>query len=246
MAQVLAEATLQEIKDHLEAVADSGRGTTFQDSQSVVRRLAESRELRSLIGQIISDDATLAEIAARSYYHANSFLKVVLLAGDKNPWKLRLHMWHPQPNASGTVAEDIHSHRWDFTTALVVGEYFAQEFRIGPGKEYYHFRYLPIGQGTTFSLEAQGKEQLSTVFEAVLPAGTVYHINHEVLHCISRSAGKAAASLVFQQPAVEDHTNVYRTSPVREQAGTEIEVEVQRPSAAQLRDELTLFLTWLD
>ncbi|KMS76215.1 hypothetical protein ACM01_05750 [Streptomyces viridochromogenes] len=244
MAQVLAEATLQEIKEHLEVVVDSGRGTTFQGSESVVRNLAEPKELRSLIGQIISDDAALADIAARSYYHANNFLKVVLLAGDKNPWKLRLHMWHPQPNASGTITEDIHSHRWDFTTALVVGEYFAQEFKIGPGTEYYHFKYLPIGQGKTFSLEAQGKEELCSVFEAVLPAGTVYHINHEVLHCISRSAGKAAASLVLQQPAEEDFTNVYRTSPAGEQAKTEI--EVQRPSVAQLREELEHFLTWLD
>ncbi|GHD49109.1 hypothetical protein [Streptomyces mirabilis] len=244
MVRVLAEATLQEIKDHLEVVMDSGPGTTFQGSESVVRQLSEPGELRSLIGQIISDDNALAGIAARSYYHANNFLKLVLLAGDKNPWKLRLHMWHPQPDASGLITEDIHSHRWDFTTALVVGEYFAQEYRIGPGEEYYHFKYLPIGQGKTFSLEAQGKEQLTSVFEAVLPAGTVYHINHEVLHCISRSAGKAAASLVLQQPAVEEFTNVYRTSSGGQQAKTEI--EVQRPSVDQLRDELKHFLSWID
>ncbi|MFJ8155121.1 hypothetical protein [Streptomyces sp. NPDC094468] len=244
MAQALAEATLQEIKDHLELVMDSGHGTTFHGSESVVRQLADPKELRSLINQIISDDAALADISGRSYYHANNFLKLVLLAGDKNAWRLRLHMWHPQPNASGTITEDIHSHRWDFTTALVVGEYFAQEFRIGPGNEYNHFRYLPIGQGKTFSLEGQGTEQLCPVFEAVMPAGTVYHIDHKVLHCISRSAGKAAASLVLQQPAVEDFTNVYRTSPVGEEAKTEI--EVQRPSVDQLREELKHFLTWLD
>ncbi|WP_256923493.1 hypothetical protein [Streptomyces sp. 13-12-16] len=234
---------MQELKDQLERIVDSGHGMTFQGSESTVRRLSESGELRALIGQIISDKAALADMAARSYYHANNFLKVVLLAGDKNPWKLRLHLWHPQPDASGTITEDIHSHRWDFTTALVVGEYFAQEFKIGPGTEYYHYKYLPIGQGKTFSLEIQGKEQLYAAFEAVLPAGTIYHINHEILHCISRSAGKAAASLVLQQPAVEGFTNVYRTSTVGEQAKTDI--EVQRPTVAQLRDELKLFLTWL-
>ncbi|MEE1838544.1 hypothetical protein ACIODX_38320 [Streptomyces sp. NPDC088190] len=244
MAQVSSEATRQEIRNELELVVDSGSGSTFQGSESVVRRLAKPEELRSLIGQIVSDDAALADAAARSYYHANNFLKVVLMVGDKNSWKLRLHMWHPQPNVSGVITEDIHSHRWDFTTALVIGEYFAQEFKVGPGVEYYHFKYLPIGKGKTFSLEAQGKEELYAAFEAVLPAGTVYHINHEVLHCISRSAGKAAASLVLQQPAVEEFTNVYRTSPVSEQAKTEIEVE--RPSVAQLREELTAFLGWLD
>ncbi|MFF7984793.1 hypothetical protein ACFZDK_37730 [Streptomyces sp. NPDC007901] len=244
MVRVSSEATLQDIKDELELVVGSGDGSTFQGSESVVRQLSEPGELRSLIGQIISDDAALADVAARSYYHANNFLKVVLLAGDKNPWKLRLHVWHPQPNASGIITEDIHSHRWDFTTALVIGEYFAQEFKIGPGVEYCHFKYRPIGQGNTFSLEEQGKEQLYAAFEAVMPAGTVYHINHEILHCISRSAGKAAASLVLQQPAAEEFTNVYRTSPVGDQAVTEIEVE--RPSVVQLREELTTFLSWLD
>jgi hypothetical protein len=243
MLQVPSGATLQEIKDQLEAVVDSGSGNTFPGSESVVRHLAGPGELRALIGQIIAHDDALAEIAARSYYHANNFLKVVLLADNENPWKLRLHVWHPQPNASGTITEDIHSHRWDFTTALVVGEYFAQEFKIGPGAEYYHFKYLPVGAGQTFSLEEQGKEQLCEVFSALLPAGTVYHINHEVLHCISRSGGRAAASLVLQQPAETDFTNVYRTSHVGEQARTEI--QVQRPSAAQLRKELTDFLGWL-
>lgn len=243
MAQVLAGATLQDIQDHLEAVVESGGGSTFGGSESVVRTLAEPKEMRSLIGRITCDDGVLADIAARSYYHANNFLKVVLLAGEKNPWKLRLHMWHPKPNESGIITEDVHSHRWDFTTALVVGEYFAQEFRIGPGPEYHHFKYLPIGRGNTFSLEAQGRERLSTVFEAVLPAGTVYYIDHEILHCISRSAGRAAASLVLQQPAVTEFTNVYRTTSA---TGARTEVEVQRPSIAQLREELTHFLTWLE
>ena len=76
-----------------------------------------------------------------------------------------------------------------------------------------------------------------------MPFGTVYHINHEFLYFISRSADKFAASLVLQPPAVTEFTDVYRTSPVGEQAKTEI--EVQRPSAAQLREHLANFLTWL-
>lgn len=244
MDQLVVDASLRDIQGHLESVVSGGSGSTFDGSESVVRRLAEPGSLRLLIGQLIADDAALAEMVPRSYYHANNFLKVVLMAGESNPWKLRLHMWHPKPEATGTITEDVHSHRWDFTTALVVGEYFAQEFRIGPGPEYYHYKYLPVGQDRTFSLEAQRKQQLSTVFEAVLPAGTVYHIDHEVLHCISRSAGKAAASLVLQQPAVTEFTNVYRTSPAGEETKTDI--EVQRLTVDQLRDELTRFLTWLD
>lgn len=243
MMQLLPGAGLQEIMDQLEAAVDAEDGMSFQDTVSMLRTLAEPAGLKSLVGQILSDKERLVDIAARSYYHANSFLKLVLMAGDKNAWKLRLHIWHPQPDVSEPVTEDIHSHRWDFTTALLAGEYCAREFRVGPGDEYFHFKYLPVGAGKTFSLEEQGKEQLCNVFEANLPAGTIYHINHEVLHSISRSPGKAAASLVLQRPATTEFTNVYRQSPAGEQTKTEI--QVQRPSVPQLRTELTHFLTWL-
>jgi hypothetical protein len=243
MIELFPGADLPEVRTQLEMTVGHGKNTSFEQAGGLIRRLAEPGKLRSLIGQIISDDANLADISTRSYYHANSFLKVVLMTGEESPWKLRLHVWHPQPDASATTTEDIHSHRWDFTTALLTGEYCAREFKMGPGDEYYHFKYLPVGEGQAFSLEMQGRRQLCNVFEAILPAGTVYHINHEVLHSISRSAGKAAASLVLQQPAVQDFTNVYRTSSIDEEPRSE--VPVQRPSVDELRAELTQFLAWL-
>ncbi|WP_278256800.1 AMP-binding protein [Nocardioides convexus] len=140
-------------------------------------------------------------------------------------------MWHPQPDVTEEVTEDVHSHRWDFTTALLLGEYCAREFRVGEGDEYYHLKYLPVGTDQAFTLEEQGKDRLANVFEANLPAGTVYHIDHSVLHSISRSGGQAAASLVLQRPAVTEYTNVYRRTPIGDEA--KVEVPVERPSVDQ-------------
>lgn len=243
MAQISTGASLRDIKDQLDVVVEKSDTASFETNVSVLRGLAAPTELRSMLGQIIEDEDQLTEIAARSYYHANNFLKLVLMAGDANPWKLRLHVWHPQPDVTEEITEDVHSHRWDFTTALLAGEYCAREFRVDEaGDDYHHLKYLPVGADESFSLEPQGTARLLNVFEAVLPAGTVYHINHEVLHNISRSGGGAAASLVLQRPAVTEFTNVYRRSAV--QTEDKVAVKIERPGPAELREELTRFLTW--
>lgn len=242
MVQISTNASLQDIKDQLDAVAASNTAG-FGASVSALRALAAPTVLKSILGKIIEDEEQLTDIAARSYYHANNFLKLVLMTGNVHPWKLRLHVWHPQPDVTAEITEDVHSHRWDFTTALLAGEYCAREFRVGDvGDEYHHLKYHPVGADESFSLEPQGMSKLLNVFEAVLPARTIYHINHEILHSISRSGGGAAASLVLQQPAVTEYTNVYRRSALETEE--KVEVKIERPGPVELREELAQFLTW--
>lgn len=249
MAQIQTGASLQDIKDQLDVVMEKSDTASFEANVSALRGLAAPTELRHMLEQIIDDDDELAEIAARSYYHANNFLKLVLMSGDTSQWKLRLHVWHPQPDVTEEVTEDVHSHRWDFTTALLAGEYCAREFRAIEGESdadnYQHLKYLPVGADQSFTLEHQGSASLLNVFEAVLPAGTVYHIDHSVLHSISRSGGGGAASLVLQRPAVTEFTNVYRRS-CGDTIDTEdrVAVKVERPDIPELRDELKRFLNW--
>jgi hypothetical protein len=260
MAQLFAKTLLPEVRDHLEMTGHLGDGTLSERTGAVVRSLARHDEMRSLIDHIVSDDVQLAEIAARSYYHANSFLKLVLAVGSENAWKLRLHVWHPQSEADRPPREDIHSHRWDFTTALLLGEYNAREYMIAPGDEYHHYRYTPVRADQFFSLESMGTDQLAQVFESNLQAGTVYHLDHRVLHSIARSHDGPTATVVLQGPTVRSSTNVYRTTPVGETGGNreiekggdrEIEkaggkeIYVERPSVEQLRAELIQLRGWL-
>lgn len=249
MAQIQTDASLQDIKDQLDVVVDKSDTASFDATVLVLRGLAAPTELRNMLEQIIDDDDQLAEIADRSYYHANNFLKLVLMAGDTNPWKLRLHVWHPQPDVTEEATEDVHSHRWDFTTTLLAGEYCAREFRAvegeGDADDYQHLKYLPVGADQSFTLEHQGSARLLNVFEAVLPAGTVYHIDHSVLHSISRSGGGGAASLVLQRPAVTEFTNVYRhSSDDTTDKEEKVAVKVERPGVPELRAELKRFLNW--
>lgn len=237
MVQLFDNTALPEVYDGLGEATLSGRG------EAVVRSLAKHDVMQSLIDRILSNDAQLAEIAGRSYYHANNFLKLVLMVGDENVWKIRLHVWHPQSEADRPPREDIHSHRWDFTTALVLGEYNAREYMVAPGDEYQHYKYTPVRADQYFSLEALGTEQLAQVFEANMPAGTVYHLDHRVLHSIARSGDGPTATVVLQGPGVRDSTNVYRMTPVSKEGSGEIHVE--RPPVDQLRAELIQLHRWL-
>ncbi|MFI5557879.1 hypothetical protein ACIA2T_01255 [Amycolatopsis japonica] len=242
MPQPSSRETLQEIGHQLEAAGRRGDDARFLQGEEVVSRLADSREMKSLIEQLRFDDTRLAQVAARSYYHANNFLKVVLMGGEGDTWKLRLHVWHPQPEGTVLKMEDVHSHRWDFTTAIVLGTYNAREFSVGPGDEYHHYKYLPVGEGRSFSLVSHGPERLCRVFDATLPTGTVYHLNHRVLHSISKADHGPVMSIVMQGLPVRDSTDVYRTTP----AGDEPKSEnpVTRPTAEQLGTELEEILSW--
>ncbi|MFD4998677.1 hypothetical protein [Streptomyces buecherae] len=245
MAKSLAKTLLPEARDRLKTIGSLGGASLSERGEAVVRRLSRRDEMRYLLDGILSDDRQLGEIAARSYYHANSFLKIVLAVGDENAWKLRLHVWHPQSEADLLPREDIHSHRWDFTTALLLGEYNAREYMIAPGDDYHHYRYTPVRADQHFSLEAMGSEQLAKVCESNVQAGTVYHLDHRVLHSIARSNDGPTATVVLQGPVVRDTTNVYRTSPVSGKGGGDKGIYVERPSVDQLRGELAQLHHWL-
>ena len=68
----------------------------------------------ALLSSITKSPALLKKIAARSYWHGNGFLKVVLL--DQG-YKLRLHIWF----AGTSCEENIHSHRWGFASHVLTG-----------------------------------------------------------------------------------------------------------------------------
>ncbi|WP_028808850.1 hypothetical protein [Streptomyces canus] len=245
MAKSLAKTRLPEVRDRLETIGPLGDDSLSERGEAVVRRLSRRDEMRYLLDGILSDDRQLGEIAARSYYHANSFLKIVLAVGDENAWKLRLHVWHPRSEADLLPREDIHSHRWDFTTALLLGEYNAREYMIAPGDDYHHYRYTPVRADQHFSLEAMGSKQLAKVCEVNVQAGTVYHLDHRILHSIARSNDGPTATVVLQGPMLRDTTNVYRTSPVSEEGGGDKGIYVERPSVDQLRGELAQLHHWL-
>ena len=81
---------------------------------TLLREHCHLKRMTLLLSSIIASPTLLASIAARSYWHGNGFLKVVLL---DHGYKLRLHIWF-----AGTACEEnIHSHRWGFASHVLTG-----------------------------------------------------------------------------------------------------------------------------
>ncbi|WP_433269263.1 hypothetical protein ACQPZF_06460 [Actinosynnema sp. CS-041913] len=78
-----------------------------------VRRVARPEYLGPLLGRTAESD-----LPDRAYRHPNGFLKIVLIAEVE--FQLRLHVWRPEPD-SPVATENVHNHRWDFASAVLVG-----------------------------------------------------------------------------------------------------------------------------
>jgi hypothetical protein len=71
--------------------------------------------LRGRLGAASTSRSLQDEIAGRSFWHPNGFVKLVL-EQHRHDGQLRLHVWPARP-----VAEDIHGHAWSYASVVVGG-----------------------------------------------------------------------------------------------------------------------------
>lgn len=93
---------------------DTSNKSSLTQLASLLSQHCHIASMTSLLSSLIQSPELLAKIAARSYWHGNGFLKVVLL--DQG-YKLRLHIWF----AGTSCEENIHSHRWGFASHVLTG-----------------------------------------------------------------------------------------------------------------------------
>jgi hypothetical protein len=200
--------------------------------------LAGEQEIDALLDAVTSSAERLSATAAMSYDHPNKFSKIVLLKGIRADWKLRLHIWWPDP-AAKVKPEDIHNHRWDFATVLLLGDYRAEEFTAGTGEvKAEHYHYFSPENGAAFRVVPQGPAVLERTAVAELHKGSAYTISHRQLHRVHASPGVLAASLLIQTPPRTDHTSVYADPETPFSAE---EIPVSRMSPARVADEISRF-----
>jgi hypothetical protein len=92
------------------------------DGSSVGRPVLEQElrraraDLGEMLGRIGRSRSLTDEIAGRSYWHPNGFVKLVMVQ-HRHDGQLRLHVWPARPEA-----EDIHGHAWSYASEVVGGE----------------------------------------------------------------------------------------------------------------------------
>jgi hypothetical protein len=202
---------------------------------SRVIKLAQKRRLMHLLRTILASDERLADIASRSYRHANGFDKIVLSTDRSTGEKLRLHVWWP---TDGAFEENIHNHRWDFATYILSGGYRTDFFlRSHTGRRLFEYRYRPVGAEEHYSLEPRGRVALEQVYSAVLSAGTSYTLDGGVLHRVLVDRQHFTMSLVVQSGATMEATSVF--SPTRLQS----DHSAARAPVTDLRERLAACLS---
>lgn len=181
----------QYVKDYIRGRADAlAEGLTV---------LVRSNSFRAMLADILTNETRLREVASRSAWHPNGFAKIVLLSQPS--YKLRLHCWRNAMSSPTHVGENIHNHRWDFSTVLLAGRYRHQEFRpAATGQRFLAYTYGEAGILSEDALAPMGTQTLRCVFDAHLGPGSRYTISREVLHRVIPDLSEPAVSLVLEGP----------------------------------------------
>jgi hypothetical protein len=223
------------------AKAVSGHVSGSHDALlDAVNEIGRPGNLSRLLTQLMADRNRLMACAARSYHHANNFLRLVLLAGSDPSWKLRLHLWWPDEQHRARRDEHIHNHRWDFATTLLEGSYRAQEFLPEGAMDMYRYMYFSAEGGRTFRLVPNGRGTVRQVQDTLFLQGSSYTISHRVMHRVISESDDLTATLFLQGPPCQGWTTVYADQPVNTQADGGVNTGEISPE--RIRAELRRYL----
>jgi hypothetical protein len=195
--------------------------------------------IRNLLSAALNSPQLLKQIAARSYWHPNGFLKLIL-ARSSTGSTLRIHSWQQQKQQSipAGLDTDIHSHRWPFVSFVIAGALDIHEFTETPqaGDEYSKYICAP-NQSGQYKLKLLGLARLSRYKTQRLDVGKYYSIDTNILHQVFNRSQETvtiviqglpnrSGSLVFRK---HDHQSdrQYGERPLT----TDIQIELQRLSS---------------
>jgi hypothetical protein len=159
---------------------------------------------------LAADDAAVAEIAKRSYWHPNGFAKIVLHAGAEPEFRVRLHVW-PRSETPSRGESNPHSHRWEFASHVLVGTgmhmvEFAETAE--GGKPFRRYRY-GTDPANPSALAADGEVRLKRRAVPHVQGGDVYTCDTEIVHTVRPIDAGLTATVVIQGPRRTPTTVVY-------------------------------------
>ena len=180
----------------LEALASEKLSINNEESRADFLRLLNAGLFSNVIKSLLGNERELNEVASRSYYHNNGFLKVVLI--EKRPqYSVRFHIW---PDES-FQAPDVHNHPWDMTGLLLNGSYewpiytFNQAWESCESFDLIECRYLEDYSGHSF--RKLDKVILNQVDRLSFQEGDIFQFPHTQYHSVKKENSQPAASIVI-------------------------------------------------
>jgi hypothetical protein len=185
-------------------------GSSFTSPGLAQDLLLARAGLNDRVQDIVRSRSLQAEIAARSYFHPNGFVKLVL---EQHPGggQLRLHVWPGRPKA-----EDIHGHGWSYASVVVGGavcEVPFTEVDPGVGTPMWRSTYAGVGHRRFAMADPVPMWVLQSGPERVLRAGEISGGGPQHVHRFF-AVEAPAATMLRVGPVVHRQSNVYREDAV--------------------------------
>ncbi len=191
----------------LEALASEKLSINNEESRTSFLRLLNTGLLVNVIDNLLGNEKELNEVASRSYYHNNGFLKVVLI--EKRPkYSIRFHIWPEEL----FQAPDAHNHPWDMTGLVLNGSYEWPIYsldQISEGSESFDLfecRYLEDYSGHSF--HDLDKVILNQIDKLSFQQGDIFQLSQTQYHSVRKENSQPAESIVITGDSVGLSANV--------------------------------------
>jgi hypothetical protein len=159
-----------------------------------------------LLDGALRDTDRFDELVARSVYHANGFVRIVLVP-EGSP-RLRLHVW-PRGDERMEGTDHPHGHRWAFASWVIMG--LLREVTFVEGRGGVPFReYRYAGSDEELPDVPLTRVLLTTATTSIRSSGQVYTRQPGEVHVAVPATDDLVATLVIQGEDVMTTTPVYR------------------------------------
>jgi hypothetical protein len=126
-----------------------------------------------------------------SLAHENGFTKISLAKFSRNE-QLRLHIW-PE---SEFVDSRAHSHRWNFSSYILMGTLTGMNYLVDPlGDQHFYRLYDAVDGLKTLAPQQTGSLVLNGSYDA--NAGCGHYLDLRTIHRVRKPAGSGALSLML-------------------------------------------------
>ena len=172
-----------------------------------------------------------------SQRHDNGFDKIVLYRSPRTDIKLVLHLWD---NRDGAAAQDnIHNHRWDFASVVLLGCLRSELYQVDPdGQPYASAHYGSPGGGATYEFRTGTQIRASKHASIDLAPGSFYTWQNTVLHRAYGVGPGPVATMIVQSAPLRAHTTVL----LRSERPTSDETSVRRLTSARVAEDLEVLM----
>lgn len=187
--------------------------------------------LPHLVREILDNRQLLQTIAARSIYHPNGYMRL-LLADERPQFALQLHIWDGRSDSSYAMP---HDHPWNFATRILCGVYCSTTYQVTAAGGLFDKYLIQYSQQTrSYHREHVARVTLATTSRNHWAAHTMYTMAPSCIHQID-TPDVFSATLLLRGPNLRRFSHAYSDI-----AKHTIETVAVLPAApSQLRKPLT-------